>query len=272
MSVLLDFPPRNINDPTHFLWQDFYNRTRDLVLSLQAGTGIASNLTVPGNLVVNGNTNVVALQASSTITATAGISVTAGGLSITGGSFSVSSTATANSFIPTSNTVPVDGIYLPGTHSVGIATNTTLRMGFESDGRVYFKNIHNNGTVTGTANHYLASGTYTPSVNTSTNVSSNSIGAHRWIRLGRVVVVWGKTDVTPTSASTDTKLNITLPIASTISAASDVIGVGVWRASGVADVSIACVGDTGNNGVQLELFSPSTSNSGWWYSFSYVIN
>ena len=37
-------------------------------------------------------------------------------------------TITANSFIPTSSTVPTNGLYLPAANTLGLATNSTLRI------------------------------------------------------------------------------------------------------------------------------------------------
>jgi hypothetical protein len=48
----------------------------------------------------------------------------------------VTGNAQANSFIPSSATIPSNGVYLPAANSVGIATNTLERMRVQSDGRV----------------------------------------------------------------------------------------------------------------------------------------
>ena len=43
---------------------------------------------------------------------------------------------TANSFIPSSSTVPTNGLYLPAANSVGFATNSTERMRIDSSGNL----------------------------------------------------------------------------------------------------------------------------------------
>jgi len=48
----------------------------------------------------------------------------------------ISSNITANSFIPTGSGVPVNGLYLPASNSIGFATNTTARMRIDASGNI----------------------------------------------------------------------------------------------------------------------------------------
>ena len=43
---------------------------------------------------------------------------------------------TANSFIPTSSTVPTNGVYLPAANTLGLATNSTVRMQIDANGNI----------------------------------------------------------------------------------------------------------------------------------------
>ena len=45
-----------------------------------------------------------------------------------------SSGVSATTFIPTSSTAPTNGVYLPTTNTVGLATNSTERMRIDSSG------------------------------------------------------------------------------------------------------------------------------------------
>ena len=56
----------------------------------------------------------------------------------TGTSVNLSSTATASAFIPTGSGVPANGMYLPATNSIGLATNSTARMAVSSTGHIGF--------------------------------------------------------------------------------------------------------------------------------------
>jgi hypothetical protein len=68
-----------------------------------------------------------------------------GGLSGTSASFS--STATATAFIPSSATVPTNGMYLSAANTLDFATNTTNRLSISSTGAATF---NGNLTITGT--------------------------------------------------------------------------------------------------------------------------
>ena len=102
------------------------------------------------------------------------------------------------------------------TMAAGAAANEKLRI--TSDGRLYGTALHNNaGSVTGTTNQYIASGTYTPTCTSVTNCDAAptaSTGATRWIRVGNNVTVSGQIIVDPTTAATLTTFRFSLPIAS----------------------------------------------------------
>lgn len=79
-----------------------------------------------------------------------------------GGTIPVSvTTATANSFIPNSATIPTNGVYLPAANTVGIATNSAYAFGIDSAGRVGLGALPTAGvsiymakSLTGSANSY----------------------------------------------------------------------------------------------------------------------
>ena len=58
------------------------------------------------------------------------------GLQFDGTNFTTTGYATATSFIPSSATVPTNGLYLPAANSVGFSTATTERMRIDSSGNV----------------------------------------------------------------------------------------------------------------------------------------
>ena len=84
-----------------------------------------------GNLVfATGGANTVALTLSNTQAATFANNVSIAGTT------TLSNTATATAFIPSSSTVPTNGMYLPATNTVGIATNSISRLQVNPSGLV----------------------------------------------------------------------------------------------------------------------------------------
>jgi hypothetical protein len=69
-------------------------------------------------------------------------------------------TSTAASFIPTSSSVPTNGVYLPSANNVAISTNGVQRMNIEADGDI---NIDSGGVFYDATNNRLAIGTTSPS-------------------------------------------------------------------------------------------------------------
>lgn len=81
----------------------------------------------------------------------------------------------------------------------------TERLRITSDGRIYGTGIHNNaGAVTGTTNQYIASGTYSPTFASGSNLDSTPTQSttFKWIRVGNVAMVCGGIAVDPTAAAT----------------------------------------------------------------------
>lgn len=144
------------------------------------------------------------------------------------------------------------------------------RLVIAADGRVYAKNIHNNaGSVTGTANQYIASGTYTPTLTAGTNISSTVSRQASWIRVGNVVTVAGQFEAVAT-ASGDSTIDLSLPIASNFTTA--------YQAGGTANdyssnnYSAAFDADTTNDRVVVRWRTQTGTTTGRFsYSFSYEI-
>ena len=81
-----------------------------------------------------------------------------GNVSVTG-ALSTASTNTAASFIPTSSTVPTNGVYLPAANSVAISTNSSQRLVIDASGNV---NIDSNTLYVDAINNRVGVGTSSP--------------------------------------------------------------------------------------------------------------
>jgi hypothetical protein len=121
---------------------------------LQWGAGGGNNLSV--DVAININPANAAVAISPTGTGTVAISP-AGALTINptaastinnvaiGGSTPLAgafTTATANSFIPNSATIPTNGVFLPAANTVGVATNSLERARFTSSGSLFVGNTN----------------------------------------------------------------------------------------------------------------------------------
>lgn len=148
-------------------------------------------------------------------------------------------------------------------------TLTPTGLGLKVDGRLFGKALHNNAQpVTGTSNQYIASGTYTPTLFNTTNISASVAYACQWMRVGNVVTVSGKVDVT-TTATVATLLGISLPIASALTAAEQCAGTAA--ATQYAGESAAIIGDAANDRASMSWITVVAGNHNMFFTFTYVI-
>jgi hypothetical protein len=152
-----------------------------------------------------------------------------------------------------------------------IGAGSSVRLTVASDGRLYGSSIHNNGgSMTGTANQYIGSGTYTPSTANIANIASVTPGVCQWVRVGNVVTVSGVATITPTASGLPTQFTLSLPIASAFTLANQAGGTGNIIILGTtAVVTITAYIATGT-ALFTEL-STSTSAALLPFSFTYVI-
>lgn len=156
------------------------------------------------------------------------------------------------------------------TTSTTVAGSPVERLRVTFDGRIYGSALHNNtGSLTGTTNQYIASGTYTPTLTNVANLDASTAYQCQWIRVGNVVHVTGKADVDPTLTAASTQLGISLPIASNIGALEDCSGSAF--ASGIAGQGAAILGDAANNRAQMQWIAGDVTNQAMYFSFSYEV-
>jgi hypothetical protein len=131
------------------------------------------------------------------------------------------------------------------------------------------------GTQTFSANPAgkILSGTYTPTVVGGTNVSAITPQVCYYTRIGDMVTVTGNIAITPTTAASAlTDVQISLPIASNITDATDIGGVGAGSTFGTTSNSaMTLFGDTGSNRAAGYFNAGSTSLAGWTFQFSYKV-
>lgn len=141
-------------------------------------------------------------------------------------------------------------------------TAATERMSIDSAGVVTI-----NGNVSA-AN--LLSGTYTPTLTAVANVAASTAYVTQYLRVGAVVTVSGHVQLTPTAANTDTRLRMTLPIASNLGSQS-VGGAGANISTGLFGEGIGITGDTTNDEADFRCRPTSTAQRTYAFSFTYRI-
>jgi len=161
----------------------------------------------------------------------------------TGGRFWLGNNNSAGSSLPGS-TAYATVLNTVGATALQFGTNGSIRQTISSGGDVTFT-----GNVSA-AN--LASGTYTPTLTNGTNVSSSTAYTCQYMRVGNVVTVSGRIDVTMTASNTATEISVSLPIVSNFSGTENLGGTGNG------------VGANAPNGVKIEA---DTTNDRATYTF-----
>lgn len=149
---------------------------------------------------------------------------------------------------------------------------TGVGLGIKSDGRLYGTAMHNNaGAMTGVAEQFFGSGTYTPTVTGTANVTGASGSPCHFARLGNMVIVGGAISIDPTTVGVLTTATISLPIPPGANFANfSQCGGGIGDMG--AGVQTAAVG--ANVGAQTALFvcTPTSGvNNLWTFTLSYLI-
>ena len=187
-----------------------------------------------------------------TIETTAGVTLLA---AITAGAgYTVNiynSHATATIVITPSGVDTIGGV--ASTMSIGARGSVTLR-------------------VNNAANGYLLvaqaiAAPYIPTLTDVLNVAVSVPYTSHVLRVGNQVIVTGKLELDPTSASAETKLGISLPIASDLVEVHDCLGLGVAPLA-----NYAIYADATNN--RAELYSPASvyaDNHTIYFHFAYTI-
>jgi hypothetical protein len=165
-------------------------------------------------------------------------------------------------------------------HELQIITNNSWKLSVTTDGRLYGLYLHNNaGSVSGSTEQYIASGTFTPSSLTSAgyshiNFTSFSGQRGQWMRVGNVVTVSGQLTGSVTTINNDVfaGMGIPIPSGSTLGV-GNIQGVAVFvfsahtQAAFVQDVSY-----TSPKGVEFAIRNCGASGSCTvFFHFSYVI-
>lgn len=159
------------------------------------------------------------------------------------------------------------GGYLKVTNALGNVEHIRLAkdLGVRG-GRLYGTALHNNPDgIAGTAEQYVGSGTYTPTITGVANVDASTAFTCQFLRVGNVVTVSGAVNVDTNAASVLTTVGISLPIASDLSSYLQCCGVA--SGSGVGYIQ----GDVTNDRANLSFTVATTDNRAWFFNFTYLV-
>jgi hypothetical protein len=117
----------------------------------------------------------------------------------------------------------------------------------------------------------LASGTYTPTLTGILNVASLTARLATYMRVGNTVTVAGQIDVTPTANNTETKIGISLPIASAFTTAYQAGGSGHTIANVSSGHSTAVYADATNDRVEMDYYETHGALDTITYTFTYQV-
>lgn len=113
------------------------------------------------------------------------------------------------------------------------------------------------------------SGTYTPTLTNSANLSASTARLCTFNRVGNSVTVSGQVDIDPTTTATLTTLGISLPVASNFTTAFQAGGSGA--AIGVADAAAGIQSDATNDRATFQYVCTDVTNHTMTFTFTYQI-
>lgn len=116
-------------------------------------------------------------------------------------------------------------------------------------------------------------GSYTPTLSIQSNITSIGVGAAQYVRLGNLVVVWGRVNsVEITSTASRGEFLISLPIAVTISSVHQSRGFLAGNNTSFVPIPAGVIiADSATNSVRAYVSSPDTTARNWEFMFQYRI-
>ena len=126
-------------------------------------------------------------------------------------------------------------------------------------------------TAPATTDGNIFSGTYTPTLTGITNVTSSTAYVCQYMRVGNVVTVSGKIEVTPTLNNAQTTIGISLPIASNFASSQQCGGSSHTVANTVAGHGGAIYADATNDRAEMDYFETHGASDTFAFSFTYQI-
>ncbi len=113
--------------------------------------------------------------------------------------------------------------------------------------------------------------TYTPTLTGITNVAASSANVSGWIRIGNAVLVFAQISVTATASGALTVIDISLPVASNFSAATQAVGAGSILTAATEVAGVAISANATNDRARATFVSTSTAARTYTVMFGYIV-
>ena len=120
-----------------------------------------------------------------------------------------------------------------------------------------------------TGQEALASGTYTPTISDTTNVSASSINPSQYSRVENIITVSGSVSITPTSSPVDFTFNLSLPFPSNIGSYFQVAGSGMSYTYGGDPIAVN--GDSATDKANFRGYANSAGAQIYLYTYQYQV-
>ena len=124
-------------------------------------------------------------------------------------------------------------------------------------------------TSPATTDGNIYSGTYTPTLTNTTNISASSAGVAQYMRVGNVVTVSGQVDIDPTIAG-DTVMGVSIPVASNLAAQTNCGGTFAVL-SGTVVQGGSIYADSVNDRATFRMSSTDLTSRSYQYHFTYRV-
>lgn len=162
---------------------------------------------------------------------------------------------------------PTDIVF--GTTNVGSSTPTDA-VRIKNGGGLQITRTAVTAPAAGDGNVF--SGTYTPSLANTTNITGSTPYACQYMRVGDVVTVSGRLNIDPTTSGAASELGISLPVASDITSGFQCAGTAAIYTTTTEVSTGGILGDTTNNRATFRFVAGGTAARDYGFTFTYLVN
>lgn len=223
------------------------------------GTESLSNVNITGGTISN-----------VTVSATGVVTVSAG--TVSNPAITTSGDTNTGIFFPSADTIAfteggVESVRISSDGRLGIG-NTSPACALDVNGGI--QTSRTGVTSPAATDGNIFSGTYTPTLTNSINVTASTAYTCQYMRVGNVVTVSGRVDIDP-GALQDTTLGVSLPIASNFSANENLGGTFVSQETTANKTPGVIYADAANDRATFFFRATSAANGSFSFSFTYQI-